>query len=92
MKVGKYFRRAEGDLIMFYCPGCKTHHFIDHRWDCTGLEIDSPTITPSILVNGGRVHPGEPTCHLYIKNGMIEYLSDCTHDLAGKTIPMEEQE
>jgi len=29
------------------------------------------------------------TCHLFVKNGQIEYLPDCTHELAGKTVPME---
>ncbi len=27
-------------------------------------------------------------CHSFVKNGHIEYLSDCTHSLAGQTIEM----
>ena len=27
-------------------------------------------------------------CHSFIRGGMIEYLSDCTHLLAGQTIPL----
>jgi hypothetical protein len=25
-------------------------------------------------------------CHSFVRNGKIEYLSDCTHNLAGKTV------
>lgn len=32
----------------------------------------------------------ELRCHSFVKNGSIQYLSDCTHKLAGKTVPMEE--
>lgn len=28
-------------------------------------------------------------CHSFIRNGKIQYLNDCTHELAGKTIDME---
>lgn len=29
-------------------------------------------------------------CHCFIRNGMIEFLSDCSHALAGKTVPIPE--
>lgn len=28
-------------------------------------------------------------CHSFIRDGHIQFLSDCTHELAGKTVPME---
>lgn len=27
-------------------------------------------------------------CHSFITDGSIEYLSDCTHELAGETVPL----
>lgn len=27
-------------------------------------------------------------CHVFIRNGMIEYLGDCTHPFAGRTVRM----
>jgi hypothetical protein len=27
-------------------------------------------------------------CHTFITDGMVQFLSDCTHHLAGKTVPM----
>lgn len=37
---------------------------------------------------------GEPSpfqcgvCHFFLKEGVIEYLNDCTHDHAGKKVPL----
>ena len=31
-----------------------------------------------------------PRCHTFIRNGLIEFLADCTHALAGRTVPMED--
>ena len=28
-------------------------------------------------------------CHSYIRDGNIEFLADCTHKLAGQTVPLE---
>lgn len=39
-------------------------------------------------------HPGDPApfkcrrCHSFVKNGMIQFLSDCSHELAGQTVPL----
>lgn len=43
-------------------------------------------------------HPDNPApfkcylCHSFVRGGMIEFLSDCTHELAGKTVPMPDWE
>ncbi|TXH54540.1 MAG: ammonia monooxygenase [Desulfurellales bacterium] len=66
---------------------------------------DRPTLTPSVLVTGMRSITGEehkrimageeiePTpmrCHCFIRDGMIEFLGDCSHKLAGQTVPLPE--
>ena len=71
-------------------------------WGWNGSE-ESPTITPSILVRGRkpltddeikRVVHGEkieqiPTrCHSFVRDGKIQFLSDCTHSLAGQTVEL----
>lgn len=62
----------------------------------------APTISPSIKVSGvqwepsysfhkpnHRVAPGDPiVCHSFVRAGRWEFLSDCTHVLAGQTVPM----
>jgi len=77
----------------FYCPGCGCEHGV---WT-TRLNknkamwifddnMDNPSIEPSITIKKGN----QTLCHLYIKNGKIEYLADCRHKLAGKTVEMED--
>ena len=40
-------------------------------------------------------HPDKPSpyhcerCHSFVADGKIRFLSDCTHELAGKTVPLE---
>ncbi len=68
-------------------------------WSFNG-DVDRPTFNPSILTRverGNRSQdPDRPNksqdlvCHLFVKDGIIEYLSDCTHELARQTIEMEE--
>jgi hypothetical protein len=48
-------------------------------------DTEKPTITPSILTDGGD---GRPRCHSYVTNGKIQFLHDCTHELAGRTLDL----
>lgn len=70
-------------------------------WEWDG-NIEAPTVSPSILMNGTQwepsfsfykpshdVAPGGPiVCHSFLKAGRWEFLSDCTHTLAGQTVDM----
>lgn len=40
-----------------------------------------------------KEHPDEKVftcyrCHSFVKDGMVQFLGDCTHALAGKTVPL----
>ena len=74
------------------------------QWGFNG-SIESPTFTPSLKVTGTvpltddeatRIMAGEkiePTpfvCHSHITDGNIQFLGDCTHDLKGQTVPLED--
>lgn len=78
--------------LTFWCPGCKSPHSISvggpKAW-YWNFDRDRPTFSPSVLSNGGRECPDLPRCHSYVENGMIRFLSDCDHELAGKTVPLE---
>ncbi len=80
----------------FYCPGCKRYHVFrttgeGSLWTFNG-DIDKPTVGGSVLTNPlGRYHDSSsPLCHLFIRNGIIQYLPDCTHELVGKYIVMQD--
>ena len=88
---------------MFFCPGCKCGHLIHdaaHRngvspgWTFNGSD-EKPTFSPSYLVG----NPDEKgtrfavrRCHSFIKDGMIQFLDDCFHELRGKTVSMVDME
>jgi hypothetical protein len=67
-------------------------------------DLIKPTVSPSLLITGVKKmtddeynvylqksilpEPVPMTCHSFIRDGNIEFLNDCTHELAGKTIPL----
>lgn len=71
--------------LSFWCPGCNAAHRVTTEgpgaWAWDG-NATNPTLSPSIKVQGGLV------CHSFVRVGNIEFLGDCTHALAGKTVPM----
>jgi hypothetical protein len=90
--------------LAFWCPGCGDAHALncdDARggpvWGYNGT-AEAPTFTPSVLVtyNGpdaGQLyedgHRAPPSvCHSFITDGAIQFLGDCTHALAGQTVPL----
>ena len=101
-------RLAEGGRIMFRCPGCGDVHVITTgdgpgpRWGYNG-NAERPTFTPSILVTWSEPSdvPEEfddtskdikHICHSFVTDGRIQFLGDCTHALAGQTVPLPDWE
>nr|WP_244656283.1 MULTISPECIES: DUF6527 family protein [unclassified Rhizobium] len=89
-------RSARDGGILFWCPGCDGAHVVSigegagPRWGFNG-NYDAPTFTPSVLVtyNGSDAGVGEAPpaiCHSFVTDGKIQFLSDCTHSLAGQTV------
>lgn len=83
------FKESKGQYL-FHCPGCDTIHSVDGRWSFNG-DLDNPTISPSLLVRYPTPER-EEICHSFIKEGKIQFLSDCTHKLAGKTVEIPDFE
>lgn len=71
---------------MIFCPGCQCGHLLDSRWKFNG-DFENPTFSPSMLVNAHSPQLGK-RCHSFVRGGRIEFLSDCEHELAGKTVDM----
>jgi hypothetical protein len=83
----KFKRRKtdNGFLYIFYCPGCGVDHTFDVRegeWTFDG-DWENPTFNPSL-----NLIPQGGFCHLFVKNGIIQYLNDCGHHLRGQDVPM----
>lgn len=72
-----------------YCPGCKQAHIFDKRWTYNNNSL-KPTFRNSMLVTStyGPEHI-KKVCHSFVTDGQIQFLDDCTHELKGKTVPLE---
>lgn len=93
--------RLNDELVAFKCPGCRGPQQLPvtgpkaWKWDGS---MESPTFEPSILTTwDGLSDPGDgksqrvkKVCHSFVRNGKIEFLSDCTHRLAGQTVELPE--
>ena len=100
--------RLTGGRALFRCPGCGSLHQIAidapfsncARWGWNA-NLDAPTFTPSILVT----YPANPNatdefaewrterrCHSFVTDGRIQFLADCTHQLAGQTVDIPDYE
>lgn len=89
------------------CPGCGLQHWVNldpgltraradgthERAPCWSWneDFDAPTFSPRVRVTWTA--GGEPqVCHMFIQDGRVQFLGDCTHALAGHTIELPELE
>lgn len=90
--------RHADSRVSFRCPGCGWPHTIriapddcfrgQPLWTWNG-DDEKPTFAPSILVRGGEL---QGICYSFVRNGEIQFLNDCKHGLAGKTVPLPDWE
>lgn len=99
--------KANNSTVFFWCPGCDEAHQViiegDKAWGFNG-DLEKPTFTPSYLTWNDPNPKADPKydpkgkyrngfrCHSFVKDGNIEFLSDCTHKLAGQTVELPEWE
>lgn len=93
--MGDVCELTGGQYLWWWCPGCDEPHMVDvKRWEWNG-SLTAPTLAPSILVRR-RAKPVRPepqtVCHSFVRDGKMQFLSDCTHTLAGKMVQIGEWE
>lgn len=98
---------CENGLLLFKCPGCDMDHHVYYgsgpgpRWTWNG-SADKPTFSPSVLTHFNQWNPrGVPreqqtlqecVCHIFVTDGQIQFLGDCTHKLAGRTVELPDMD
>ena len=88
--------RLAGSRLYFRCPGCQCVHRVPIE-DCGpgvpvwewNRSVDAPTLFPSI--NYSYDNP-ETQCHSFVKDGKIQFMSDCWHSLKGQTVTIPDWE
>lgn len=87
--------RPLGRACWVWCPACDEAHRFSIAgedgslpdgpcWTWDG-NTEAPTFGGSMLVYETTV---SPRCHSLVANGQWQFLGDCTHALAGQTVPM----
>ena len=64
----------------------------DGAWSWNGDAV-RPTFQPSVLVTYDGADAGQEgapprVCHCFVVDGQMQMLNDCTHALAGQTVPI----
>lgn len=85
----KHDDRVVADQWHFYCPGCRIIHAIGYTQHKFNGNVENPTFEPSVLVIGGGEH-GKVYCHSYVRDGRIQFLGDCRHELVNQTVDLPE--
>ncbi len=90
---------AEANLVVLNLPGpLRVLHIpVQQRgtregtgnWTWNG-DTENPTLRPSILNDFRKHDPEGMVNHVWITDGNVIFLSDCTHELAGQTLPLLE--
>ena len=90
----KMAKDGTDDMVLFECPGCGFPHSVYVNtsvhpcWTWNG-SLDSPTFSPSIKVTYPWGDPPvDKVCHSFVTDGKIQFLGNCTHSLAGQTVPI----
>lgn len=100
MSALSILRQGEDGALLFWCPGCDGAHQVKvgpgagPRWGYNG-NPEAPTFTPSVLVrydgaDADTLNGIPSVCHSFVTDGQIQFLGDCTHALAGQTVPLRD--
>jgi len=83
---------------LFYTEPWDSGSYVDGKWvpkkgpvwSFNG-NMDRPTFSPSLLIYEGKWDDGtvaHPRCHSFVRDGRIQFLNDCGHNLAGQTVEL----
>lgn len=97
-RLSRLLRSQQGGQIAFWCPGCDLAHGVAVEGEkplwTWNSNAEAPTIRPSInsiYAGFGFLVAdtyGKCVCHSFVTDGQIQFLGDCTHALAGQTVPL----
>jgi hypothetical protein len=77
--------KFNGHHWVYWCLACDTIHGFTDAWGFN-QDLERPTLQSSLGTHGGA--PGY--CHAMLKDGVLVYLADSAHGLAGKSVPLPE--
>lgn len=87
-KVGHQFNTRRSKATMEF----NTKHGLGNPlWKFNG-DVNNPTFHPSLLYQWEEGDAKvKKVCHLFLRNGVLEFLNDCTHELAGQKFNLPDE-
>jgi hypothetical protein len=100
-QISQFLRRTQTGMA-HWCPACEEIHIFHTKrtengscWRWNG-NIIHPTFMPSMVITCLDPIEGKPRdrwplvsrCHYWLKNGKLEFLTDCTHRFKGITVSL----
>jgi hypothetical protein len=79
--------KSDAKRFSIYCPACEMPHGIQEGMWTFNHDFEKPTFSPSLLVTAP---PSPLRCHSFVRDGKIQFLGVCNHDLKGQTVELPE--
>lgn len=70
---------------LYKCPGCGYEHAFSPQVHKYNGNVNLPTVSPSLLHSNPQRYK---TCHSFMRDGRIQFLGDCWHELKGQTVDL----
>lgn len=82
--------KVRGENARYMCPVCDDVHRVvvagPQAWQWNG-DVERPTFSPSVRTFHTNKDGEETVCHVFIRDGQVEILSDSKR-FGGQTIPL----
>lgn len=99
-----HIQESDGNrYVMFHCVACKHAHSVPFGDPAPGIwgfngDLERPSITPSLKIFTPAIPdtpdykglPERTICHVVVTDGILNYCTDCPHELKGQSVPMIE--
>lgn len=86
--LGPHLRMVSLGVLTHWCCACDRAHPL-HMGHLDGRNLDWDHNTEHPTFSGDIRHEGNSgICHYFITAGKVEFLADCTHIFAGRTVDL----
>lgn len=86
MRTVSINKNTVGPPWKIHCPACNCDHIFVEGW-AFNMDYEFPTFIPDMYVKT-NINGKPRVCHGIIKDGLVTYLGDTTHEYRGTTLQL----